>query len=204
MGVISTVGPFLLPKILPRLRRAYPALKLYLVEALTARLIEGLHAGRLDVVLLALPYDCGNSERRGLFQDPFKVALPRGHPRGREGGRPRTTTVRGIAAPQGGALSARARACGMPVGSKAAVGAGRGYQSAHPGADGGQWVGHHAVAPTCHRRGDSPRNDTHCSTHYRGPAEPGNRPRLARRNRASTRVRAPGIGADATCRGTSS
>src|SRR5260370_5899487 len=80
MGVISTVGPFLLPKILPRLRRAYPALKLYLVEDLTARLIEGLHAGRLDVVLLALPYDCGNSERRVLFRDPFKVALPRSHP----------------------------------------------------------------------------------------------------------------------------
>ena len=80
MGVISTVGPFLLPKILPRLRRAYPALKLYLVEDLTARLIEGLHAGRLDVVLLALPYDCGNSERRVLFRDPFKVALPKNHP----------------------------------------------------------------------------------------------------------------------------
>src|ERR1700737_4543321 len=108
MGVISTVGPFLLPKILPRLRRAYPALKLYLVEDLTARLIEGLHAGRLDVVLLALPYDCGNSEGRGVFQGPFK------------GG-----------APQGAA-------------------------------------------------------------------------RAGRRDRAATRVRAPGIGADATCRGTSS
>src|ERR1700731_1450825 len=80
MGVISTVGPFLLPKILPRLRRAYPALKLYLVEDLTARLIEGLHAGRLDVVLLALPYDCGNSERRVRFREPFQRGLPRGHP----------------------------------------------------------------------------------------------------------------------------
>jgi LysR family transcriptional regulator, hydrogen peroxide-inducible genes activator len=80
LGVISTIGPFLLPKILPRLRRAYPALRLYLVEDLTARLIEGLHAGRLDVVLLALPYDCGTSERRVLFRDPFKVALPNSHP----------------------------------------------------------------------------------------------------------------------------
>jgi LysR family hydrogen peroxide-inducible transcriptional activator len=49
MGVISTVGPFLLPKILPRLRRVYPALRLYLVEDPTARLIEGLHAGKFDV-----------------------------------------------------------------------------------------------------------------------------------------------------------
>jgi LysR family hydrogen peroxide-inducible transcriptional activator len=80
MGVVPTSGPFLLPNILPRLRRAYPALRLYLVEDLTSRLVEELHAGRLDILLLALPYDCGNVEVRALFQDPFKVALPRGHP----------------------------------------------------------------------------------------------------------------------------
>ena len=80
MGVVPTIGPFLLPNILPRLRRAYPALRLYLVEDLTSRLVEELHAGRLDILLLALPYDCGNVEVRALFQDPFKVALPRGHP----------------------------------------------------------------------------------------------------------------------------
>ena len=54
MGVVPTIGPFLLPNILPGLRRAYPALRLYLVEDLTARLVEELHAGRLDIVLLAL------------------------------------------------------------------------------------------------------------------------------------------------------
>ena len=80
MGVVPTIGPFLLPNILPRLRRAYPALRLYLVEDLTSRLVEELHAGRLDILLLALPYDCGNVEVRALLQDPFKVALPRGHP----------------------------------------------------------------------------------------------------------------------------
>ena len=80
MGVVPTIGPFLLPNILPRLRRAYPALRLYLVEDLTARLADELHAGRLDIVLLALPYDCGNVEVRVLFRDPFKVALPHGHP----------------------------------------------------------------------------------------------------------------------------
>jgi LysR family hydrogen peroxide-inducible transcriptional activator len=81
MGVIATVGPFLLPEVLPRLRREYPGLRLYLVEDLTARLIEELRAGRLDIVLLALPYEnCRNLEARALFQDPFKVALPNGHP----------------------------------------------------------------------------------------------------------------------------
>jgi len=81
MGVIATVGPFLLPEVLPRLRRAYPALRLYLVEDLTLRLIEELRSGRLDIVLLALPYeDCRDLETRALFQDPFTVALPSGHP----------------------------------------------------------------------------------------------------------------------------
>jgi LysR family hydrogen peroxide-inducible transcriptional activator len=46
---------------------------------LTERLVEELHAGRLDIVLLVLPYDCRNVEVRTLFQDPFKVALPHGH-----------------------------------------------------------------------------------------------------------------------------
>jgi LysR family hydrogen peroxide-inducible transcriptional activator len=80
MGVVPTIGPFLLPNVLPRLRRAYPALRLYLVEDLTSRLVEELHAGNLDIVLLALPYECGNVEMRALFRDPFKVALPHGHP----------------------------------------------------------------------------------------------------------------------------
>src|ERR1700752_117063 len=81
MGVISNVGPFLLPKILPRLRRAYPALKLYLVEDLTARLVQELRAGKLGSVLLALSNeDCRNLETQALFRDPFKVALPSGHP----------------------------------------------------------------------------------------------------------------------------
>jgi LysR family transcriptional regulator, hydrogen peroxide-inducible genes activator len=81
MGLIATVGPFLMPDVLPRLRRAYPAFRLYLVEDLTARLVEELRAGRLDIVLLALPFeDCRNLETRALFQDAFKVALPNGHP----------------------------------------------------------------------------------------------------------------------------
>jgi LysR family hydrogen peroxide-inducible transcriptional activator len=78
-GVIPTIGPFLLPRVLPGLRRAYGQLKLYLVEDLTDRLIEALHQGKLDVVLLALPYECGAVETEVLFEDPFVVALPRGH-----------------------------------------------------------------------------------------------------------------------------
>ncbi len=73
LGVIPTVGPFLLPRILPRLRRAYPKLRLYLTEDLTDRLLDGLQAGRLDAVLLALPYDCGPVDSATLWDDPFSL-----------------------------------------------------------------------------------------------------------------------------------
>src|SRR5215831_1084820 len=56
MGTVPTVGPYLLPRVLPGLRDAYGRLKLYLVEDLTERLLESLHQGQLDIVLLALPY----------------------------------------------------------------------------------------------------------------------------------------------------
>src|SRR5262249_40401255 len=59
LGAIPTVGPFLLPRALCDLRDAYPDLKLHLVEDQTARLTEALQQGKLDVLLLALPYDCG-------------------------------------------------------------------------------------------------------------------------------------------------
>ena len=75
MGVIPTIGPFFLPKVLPALRRAHPKLRLYLVEDLTARLVDQLHAGQLDLVLLALPYDAGNVESRVLFEDRFRLAV---------------------------------------------------------------------------------------------------------------------------------
>jgi LysR family hydrogen peroxide-inducible transcriptional activator len=79
LGTIPTIGPFLLPRVLPSLREAYGSLKLYLVEDLTDRLVESLHRGQLDVVLLALPYDCGPVETLVLFEDPFVVGLPRQH-----------------------------------------------------------------------------------------------------------------------------
>ena len=80
LGVIPTIGPFLLPRILRKLRKAYPKLKLYLTEDQTARLLDDLNAGRLDAVLLALPYDCGNVETAVLFDDPFSIVMRRDHP----------------------------------------------------------------------------------------------------------------------------
>jgi LysR family hydrogen peroxide-inducible transcriptional activator len=79
LGVIPTIGPFLLPRILPALRDAWPRLKLYLREDQTDPLLAQLHDGRLDVLVLALPYDCGNAETMVLFKDEFSLALRRDH-----------------------------------------------------------------------------------------------------------------------------
>lgn len=78
MGVIPTIAPFLLPRILPRLRAAWPDLKLYLREETTGAACDSLHRGHLDCVLLALPYHCGDIESVDLFLDRLFVAYPEG------------------------------------------------------------------------------------------------------------------------------
>jgi len=83
MGVIPTIAPFLLPAMLPRLRREWPSLKLYLREETSQAACEALHRGQLDCVLLALPYACGDVDSAPLFDDPLFVAFPHGEaPRG--------------------------------------------------------------------------------------------------------------------------
>ncbi len=71
LGAIPTIAPFLLPRALPALRRAYPELKLFLREDLTQRLLDELRAGRLDVALIALPFETGDLHVRELFKDEF-------------------------------------------------------------------------------------------------------------------------------------
>ncbi|MEO6581523.1 MAG: hydrogen peroxide-inducible genes activator [Sphingomicrobium sp.] len=78
MGVIPTIAPFLLPAMLPKLRREWPSLKLYLREETSQAACEALHRGQLDCVLLALPYGCGEVDAAPLFDDPLFVAFPRG------------------------------------------------------------------------------------------------------------------------------
>src|SRR5579859_898246 len=76
MGVIPTIAPFLLPRLLPRLRAEWPDLKLYLREEVTAAVCDSLQRGRLDCVLLALPYRCGDVESAELFEDQLLFAFP--------------------------------------------------------------------------------------------------------------------------------
>lgn len=81
MSVIPTIAPFLLPKLLPALRKQYPDLKLYLREEASAVAIEALHHGQVDCVLLALPYPAGDVEKAHLFDDNLFVAFPQDDPR---------------------------------------------------------------------------------------------------------------------------
>jgi LysR family hydrogen peroxide-inducible transcriptional activator len=78
LGVIPTIAPFLLPKVLPKLRRRFPELQLLLVEDQTARIYQRLMAGDLDVLLLGLPWEMRGAEQKVLFRDPFRLACRNG------------------------------------------------------------------------------------------------------------------------------
>jgi len=79
LGTIPTIGPFLLPRLLPRLREDFPRLRLWLREDPADRLADGLAAGRLDLLVVALPCDIGGAETLAIAEDPFLVVLPAGH-----------------------------------------------------------------------------------------------------------------------------
>jgi LysR family hydrogen peroxide-inducible transcriptional activator len=81
MSVIPTIAPFMLPRILPRLRTSYPDLKLFLREEPSGVACEGLHNGRTDCVLLALPFACGEVAHETLFEDRLFVAFQTGEMR---------------------------------------------------------------------------------------------------------------------------
>lgn len=81
MSVIPTIAPFLLPRILPRLRKERPALKLFLREETSGDAIESLHHGRADCVLLALPFPTGDVDSAAISEDEILVAFPENDPR---------------------------------------------------------------------------------------------------------------------------
>ena len=79
LGVIPTLGPYLVPYVIPTIRTLFPKLHLFLREDLTANLLERLRHGGLDALLLALPIHGEDVEVMALFREPFLVALPTGH-----------------------------------------------------------------------------------------------------------------------------
>ena len=81
MSVIPTIAPFLLPRFLPRLRRERPDLQLLLREETSQDAVESLQHGRVDCVLLALPFATGEIEQAHIADDELYVAFPKGEGR---------------------------------------------------------------------------------------------------------------------------
>jgi len=79
VGVIPTIAAYLFPRVLPRVRRRHPELRLRLHEARTSELVSLLRRGELDLLVVALEAPLDGLERLSLFEDRFVVALPAAH-----------------------------------------------------------------------------------------------------------------------------
>ncbi|MEU0060069.1 LysR substrate-binding domain-containing protein [Streptomyces sp. NPDC006334] len=82
LGVIPTVAPYLLPTVLRLVHDRYPRLDLQVHEEQTASLVDGLHNGRLDLLLLAVPLGVPGTVELPLFDEDFVLVTPLGHPLG--------------------------------------------------------------------------------------------------------------------------
>jgi LysR family hydrogen peroxide-inducible transcriptional activator len=80
LGAIYTIGPYLLPKLIPLLRKNAPSMQLLIQENFTHRLAEELKSGEVDVILVALPFEQPGVVTRAVYDEPFLVAVPKGHP----------------------------------------------------------------------------------------------------------------------------
>ncbi|MFF2212521.1 LysR substrate-binding domain-containing protein [Streptomyces antibioticus] len=89
LGVIPTVAPYLLPAVLRLVHDRYPQLDLQVHEEQTATLLDGLHSGRLDLLLLAVPLGVPGVVELPLFDEDFVLVTPPGHPLGDRDGVPR-------------------------------------------------------------------------------------------------------------------
>lgn len=75
LGIIPTVAPYLVPQMVPYLRRAHPLIEIELKEAVTDRLVADLLDGKLDAIIAALPVEIDNLVEKSLFTDTFYMAV---------------------------------------------------------------------------------------------------------------------------------
>lgn len=80
LGAIYTIAPYLLPRLMTQLRARAPDMPLYLSEGYTADLGESLKCGEIDVAILALPYEAKGIVTWAVYDEPFRVLVPDGHP----------------------------------------------------------------------------------------------------------------------------
>jgi LysR family hydrogen peroxide-inducible transcriptional activator len=79
LGLFPTLGPYLLPHVMPQIRARFPRLELLLVEEKSPEILTRLHAGKLDAGLLALPVHYEQLHAEFLFEEPFLLAVPETH-----------------------------------------------------------------------------------------------------------------------------
>ncbi|MDP4577448.1 MAG: LysR substrate-binding domain-containing protein [Burkholderiaceae bacterium] len=79
VGVIYTIGPYLLPRIIKQLIRKHPEMPLILSENYTIKLLEQLRTGEIDVAILAEPFDAAGLDILPLYDEEFLIAVPKGH-----------------------------------------------------------------------------------------------------------------------------
>ena len=79
LGVFPTLGPYLLPEVMPGVRARFPQLQLLLTEEKSDLLLARLREGRLDAAILALPVHDASLHCEPLFEEPFFLAVPRNH-----------------------------------------------------------------------------------------------------------------------------
>ncbi len=79
LGIFPTLGPYLLPHVVSRVRQRFPQLELLLIEEKTEVILRQLREGRLDVGILALPLHDDQLHIELLFEEPFMLAVPRSH-----------------------------------------------------------------------------------------------------------------------------
>jgi LysR family hydrogen peroxide-inducible transcriptional activator len=80
IGSIPTLGPYLLPHLIPTLRTQFPDLKLRLYEGQTHDVVKRLRDGALDMLVLAVPVDIEGLSSKVVFREPFYLAVPQDHP----------------------------------------------------------------------------------------------------------------------------
>ncbi len=80
VGAIYTIGPYLFPHLIPQLRQSVPDMPLYLEENFTAVLRQKLRKGELDAIIIALPFTEADVVTKALYDEPFSVLMPAGHP----------------------------------------------------------------------------------------------------------------------------
>lgn len=85
LGVIPTIAPYLLPRLLASAREEFPGLRFRITEDTTLNLLQGMRSGQIDLALLSLPLEGDDLETVELFQDELLVVLPEEHHLGKSG-----------------------------------------------------------------------------------------------------------------------